>query len=178
MIYNIGVVKGIIEAPFECFNRSCDMFKFILTAKSEIDLINLLVNTAKVDVQHVKWDVNSITRSHDDALLDEWKICNLVDDGKFHEVDSAIMGGDVPVGGLVVVCDENMKPSWGFVCGNGNSWYKVYLCHEIVKAILKIVHPSACYIDEDSRDELLEDYDDENDDKPTKWHKPGYDGRD
>jgi hypothetical protein len=42
------------------------------------------------------------------------------------------------------------------------------------------------YIDEDSRDELLEDYDEENDDKPVKeikpltrkivWHKPGYDG--
>ena len=42
------------------------------------------------------------------------------------------------------------------------------------------------YIDEDSRDELLDDYDDENDDKPVKeikpltkpikWHKTGYDG--
>ena len=42
------------------------------------------------------------------------------------------------------------------------------------------------YIDEDSRDELLEDYDEENDDKPVKeirplrkpikWHKSGYDG--
>ena len=42
------------------------------------------------------------------------------------------------------------------------------------------------YIDEDFRDELLEDYDDENDDKPVKeiqplrkpvkWHKSGYDG--
>ena len=44
------------------------------------------------------------------------------------------------------------------------------------------------YIDEDSRDELLDDYDDENDDKPVKeikpltkpikWHKTGYDGED
>lgn len=44
------------------------------------------------------------------------------------------------------------------------------------------------YIDEDSRDELLEDYDEENDDKPVKeikpltrkivWHKPGYNGED
>ena len=44
------------------------------------------------------------------------------------------------------------------------------------------------YIDEDSRDELLEDYDDENDDKPVKeikpltrkivWRKPNYDGED
>lgn len=42
------------------------------------------------------------------------------------------------------------------------------------------------YINEDSRDELLDDYDDENDDKPVKeikpltkpikWHKSGYDG--
>lgn len=42
------------------------------------------------------------------------------------------------------------------------------------------------YIDEDSRDELLEDYDEENDDKlmkeiqplrkSIKWHKSGYDG--
>lgn len=44
------------------------------------------------------------------------------------------------------------------------------------------------YIDEDSRDEVLDDYDGENDDKPTKeikplrkpikWRKPGYDGND
>ena len=43
------------------------------------------------------------------------------------------------------------------------------------------------YIDEDSRDELLEEYDEENDDRPVKeikpltgsikWHKLGYDGR-
>ena len=43
------------------------------------------------------------------------------------------------------------------------------------------------YIDEDSRDEELEEYDEENDDKPVKeikpmrkpvkWHKQGYDGR-
>lgn len=42
------------------------------------------------------------------------------------------------------------------------------------------------YIDEDSRDELLDDYDEEHDDmpvkeikplrKPVKWHKPGYEG--
>ena len=46
----------------------------------------------------------------------------------------------------------------------------------------------ALYIDDDSRDELLEDYDDENDDKPVKeikplrkpikWRKTGYDGED
>lgn len=45
---------------------------------------------------------------------------------------------------------------------------------------------AALYIDEDSRDELLDEYDEENDDKPVKeikpltrkivWHKPGYDG--
>ena len=44
------------------------------------------------------------------------------------------------------------------------------------------------YIDENSRDELLEDYDAENDDAPIKeikplmrkveWHKPGYNGED
>jgi hypothetical protein len=44
------------------------------------------------------------------------------------------------------------------------------------------------YIDEDSRSEELEEYDEENDDKPVKeiqplrkhvkWHKPGYDGGD
>lgn len=42
------------------------------------------------------------------------------------------------------------------------------------------------YIDEDSRDEMLNDYDEENDNKtakeikplckPIKWHKPGYEG--
>lgn len=122
------------------------MFKFILTAEREIDLINLLVNTASVDVQMVKWNVNSITRSEDDARCeDEWDLCDLVAAGKFHEVDNAIMGGDVPVGGLVVVCDTDTNPSWGFVCGNGNAWYKVYLHPEIVKAILRIVHPHARY---------------------------------
>lgn len=44
------------------------------------------------------------------------------------------------------------------------------------------------YIDTNSRDELLEDYDEEHDDMPTKeikplrkpirWRKPGYDGND
>lgn len=122
------------------------MFKFILTAEKKADLINLLVNTASVDVQRVKWNVNSITRSNDDAdCEDEWDLCDLVSAGKFHEVDNAIMGGDVPVGGLVVVCDTDTNPSWGFVCGNGNSWYKVYLRPEIVKAILRIVHPHARY---------------------------------
>ncbi len=122
------------------------MYKFILTAKNRADLINLLVNTAKVDVQRVKWDVNSITRSDDDAHCeDEWDLCDLVDAVKFHEVDNAIMGGDVPVGGLVVVCDEETNPSWGFVCGNGNSWYKVYLRPEVVHAVLLAVHPNAKY---------------------------------
>ena len=122
------------------------MFKFIFTAKERTDLINLLVNTASVDVQKVKWNVNSITRSNDDADCDdELDLCALVDAGKFHEVDNAIMGGDVPVGGLVVVCDEENNPSWGFVCGNGNSWYKVYLRPEIVHAVLLAVHPDAYY---------------------------------
>ena len=33
-----------------------------------------------------------------------------------------IMGGDVPVGGMVVVCDGK-TPRHGFVCGNGNEWF-------------------------------------------------------
>jgi len=122
------------------------MIKFILTAEKEDDLINLLVNTASVDVQRVKWNVNSITRSDEDAHCEsDWDLHDLVKAGKFHEVDNAIMSGDVPVGGLVVVCDVDTNPIWGYVCGNGNSWYKVYLCPEIVKAILHIVHPTARY---------------------------------
>lgn len=118
------------------------MFKFIFTAKDRSDLINLLVNTAGVDVQKVKWNVNSITKSSDEAFCsDELELCDLVDSGKFHEVDNAIMGGDVPVGGLVVVCDENTNPSWGFVCGNGNTWYKVLLSPEIVHAVLLTMRP-------------------------------------
>ena len=122
------------------------MFKFILTAERETDLINLLVNTASVDVQRVKWNVNSITRSDEDAHCEsDWELYDLVKDGKFHEVDNAIMSGDVPTGGMVVVCDEQTNPVWGYVCGNGNAWYKVYLRPEIVKAILHIVHPNARY---------------------------------
>ena len=122
------------------------MFKFIFTASNRSDIINLLVNSKSVDHQKVKWNVNSITKSYDDAnCKDEWDLCNLVDAGKFNEVDDAIMGGDVPVGGLVVVCDENTNPAWGFVCGNGNAWYKVFLRPEVVHAVLLAIHPNARY---------------------------------
>ena len=122
------------------------MFKFIVTAAKEADLINLLVNTAKVDVQKVKWNVNSITRSDEDAHcssffdLNDW-----VKAQEWDKVDDAIMSGDVPVGGMVVVCDEETDPVWGYVCGNGNAWYKVRLNHELQEKILKMVHPDARY---------------------------------
>ena len=122
------------------------MYKFILTAKDRSDIINLLVNTASVDVQKVEWNVNSITRSEEDAHcpslfdLDDW-----VEAQDWDKVDDAIMSGDVPTGGMVVVCDEQTNPVWGYVCGNGRSWYKVHLNYELQKKILKMVHPDVLY---------------------------------
>lgn len=122
------------------------MFKFILTAAKEADLINLLVNTASVDVQRVKWNINSITRSEEDAHVDNWMdLGDWVKKGEWDKLDDAIMSGDVPTGSCVVPCDENMNPVWGYVCGNGQEWFKVYLPYEIQVAILKIIHPKARY---------------------------------
>ena len=112
------------------------MRKYIVTAKSPKDIFALLVDTASVDVQNVDWNADSIVRSQDDADCDsEDEICRLLDEGKLHEIDDIIMGGDVPVGGMVVLCDDGVVPSWGFVCGNGVSWYKVRLRPEIANAI-------------------------------------------
>ena len=120
------------------------MFKFIVTAKKHTDIINLMVNTSSVDVQKVKWNAGSVSRSYDDATCkSEIELSNWVKAGKWYKVDDAIMGGDVPTGGMVVVCDEKTNPSLGFVCGNGNSWYEVILSKEIVVSILKQIHSNA-----------------------------------
>ena len=88
------------EAPYECFAKGvAHMFKFILTAERETDLINLLVNTASVDVQRVKWNVNSITRSEEDAHVDNWMdLGDWVKKGEWDKLDDAIMSGEDPEG--------------------------------------------------------------------------------
>ena len=122
------------------------MFKFIVTAKKESDIINLMVNTASVDLRKVEWNVNSITRSYEDAhFTNRWELDDSVSNKEWGRVDEAIMSGDVPTGGMVVACDETMNPVWGYVCGNGQEWFKVYLPEEIQVAILKMIHPKARY---------------------------------
>lgn len=122
------------------------MFKFIVTAKKDTDIINLMMNTASVDLRKVEWNVNSITRSEEDAHVENWMdLGDWVDAKDWGKVDDAIMSGDVPTGSCVVVCDEKMNPVWGYVCGNGQEWFKVYLPYEIQVAILKIIHPEARY---------------------------------
>ena len=122
------------------------MMKFIVTAKKEADIINLMVNTASVDLSKVEWDVNHITRAEDDAYCKSWfELDDWVDNKEWDKVDDAIMDGEVPTGSMVVVCDEKTNPVWGYVCGNGQTWHKVYLRENIVVAILKLVHPNARY---------------------------------
>ena len=48
------------------------MYKFIITAKNRADIINLMMNTASVDLRKVVWNVNSITRSEEDAHVEKW----------------------------------------------------------------------------------------------------------
>ena len=73
------------------------MYKFIITAKNRADIINLMMNTASVDLRRVKWNVNSITRSKEDAHVGNWMdLDDWVDAKEWGKVDEAIMSGDVP----------------------------------------------------------------------------------
>jgi hypothetical protein len=122
------------------------MLKFIVTAKKKADIINLMLNTASVDLHKVEWDANSVTRSDEDAYCtNRWELDDSVSKKEWDRVDEAIMSGDVPTGSMVVVCDEKLNPLWGYVCGNGQEWFKVYLTEEIQVAILKQIHPKARY---------------------------------
>ena len=122
------------------------MFKFIITAKNRADIINLMMNTASVDLCKVKWNVNSLTRSEEDAhFTNRWELDDSVSNKEWDRVDEAIMSGDVPTGSCVVVCDDRLNPVWGYVCGNGNEWFRVYLPEEVTVAILSMVHPNARY---------------------------------
>lgn len=99
------------------------MKKYIITAKSPEDVIHLTLNTRKVDLSKVKWDWANIFPSSDIPFYDsEDEVLDAVRRGDFHTVDDMIMGGDVPVGGMVVVFDKDI-PKHGFVCGNGTDWF-------------------------------------------------------
>jgi hypothetical protein len=99
------------------------MKKYIITAKSEADIINLSRNTKGVDLSKVKWDWANIARSDEDARCgSEQEILDAIGRNDLHDVDDMIMGGDVPVGGMVVVFDKDI-PKHGFVCGNGIDWF-------------------------------------------------------
>lgn len=98
------------------------MKKYIITAKNPDDIINLTLNTLEVDLSKVKWDWTHMTQSEDDAnCSSEKEILDAIFDGRLDDVDDMIMGGDVPVGGMVVVCDGK-KPKNGFICANGKEW--------------------------------------------------------
>lgn len=98
------------------------MKKYIITAKKPEDVINLTLNTKGVDLSKVKWDWAHIAQSDDDALCkSEQDILDALAHNELNRVDDMIMGGDVPVGGMVVVCDGK-TPRNGFICANGNEW--------------------------------------------------------
>jgi len=98
------------------------MKKYIITAKNPEDIINLTLRTKDVDLSKVKWDWTHITPSEDDAKCSsEEEILDALSKGDFRSVDNMIMGGDVPVGGMVVVYDKD-KPRYGFICANGIEW--------------------------------------------------------
>ena len=116
--------------------------KYIITAKNHKDILALSLNTRSVDLAKVKWDWTHMTKSEDDAnCTDEQEILDALSNGSNHLVDSMIMGGDVPVGGMVVVCDGGKKPRKGFVCGNGTDWFvknlKIRESNAIAYSILK-----------------------------------------
>ena len=99
------------------------MKKYIITAKNADDILNLSRNTRSVDLTKVKWNWANIARSDDDAnCKDEQEILDAIGRNDLHDVDNMIMGGDVPVGGMVVVFDKDI-PRHGFVCGNGMDWF-------------------------------------------------------
>ena len=99
------------------------MKKYIITAKKEADIINLSLNTKGVDLTKVKWNWANIARSDEDARCEsEQEILDAIGRNDLHDVDNMIMGGDVPVGGMVVVFDKDI-PKHGFVCGNGMDWF-------------------------------------------------------
>lgn len=99
------------------------MKKYIITAKNADDILNLSRNTRSVDLTKVKWDWANIARSDEDARCrSEQEILDAIGRNDLHDVDNMIMGGDVPVGGMVVVFDKDI-PRHGFVCGNGIDWF-------------------------------------------------------
>ena len=122
------------------------MFKFIVTAKNPTDSVALMMHTATVDLYKVEWNLDSLTRSEEDAHVDNFlDLGDWVKKGEWGKMDDAIMSGDVPTGSMVVVCDEEINPYCGYVCGNGNEWFKVFLPHKVQVAILKKIHPTAKY---------------------------------
>ena len=101
--------------------------KYIITAKNEDDILNLSRNTRSVDLTKVKWNWANIFPSSDLPRCDsEDEVLDAVRKGDFRKVDRMIMGGDIPVGAMVVVT-EGKVPRWGFVCGNGIDWFPVEL---------------------------------------------------
>ena len=98
------------------------MKKYIVTAKNKTDIINLALNTRGVDLHKVAWDWRNASLSEDEACCEnEDEILVALANGDCSKIDEMIMGGDVPVGGMVVVFDKN-RPKNGFVCGNGTDW--------------------------------------------------------
>ena len=115
------------------------MKKYIITANRPEDIINLTLNTRKVDLSKVKWDWRHIAKSDDAANCKcEQDILDAITYNEMSHVDDMIMGGDVPVGGMVVVCDGK-APTHGFICANGDEWIakklKVREANAIVYAI-------------------------------------------
>lgn len=116
------------------------MDKFIFTARGEKDLIGLLVNT-KAHYKNAVWDPSSVSKSDEPVYCSEWDLYLTYEKGDGHEVDNYIMSGDVPVGGLVVTCDGNETPVYGYICGNGTDWFRIFLPKDIIDAVMSFYPP-------------------------------------
>lgn len=116
------------------------MDKFIVTASTDKDLIALSLDTRSA-YKTAKWDVGKIVRSDAKINCTEWDLFTATYEKKYETVDNNIMDSDVPVGGMVIICDGNKSPKYGFVCGNGNSWYIVPLTAEMSEAVMRFYPP-------------------------------------
>lgn len=113
------------------------MFKFIVTGSSKSDVISLMLDTRNALANGlVRWDASDIRKSDDPCSVEEWELDSWIRDGEFDKVDDAIMAGEVPTGGMVVVTDGMTEPTIGFVCGNGTEWFRVELPKDVKDAIM------------------------------------------
>lgn len=109
--------------------------KFIVGAKTGNEILSLLKDT-KSAYMTAHWDSESIYKCEKPAYCSEEDVADAFKNGDFRKIDDLIMSGEVPVGGMVVVCDGKTPPVNGYVCGNGISWFEVKLPKDVASAVM------------------------------------------